>query len=187
MDTQKLETALEDVYKKAPALPASAKKLIVEWLPWINLVAGAWTLLVAYWLWQWAHTVNRWVDYVNEWNAALGTPTVHVNRMSVTVWLSLAVLVANAVIYLVAFPALKDRKMSGWRLLFLAALFNVVAGVVLLFTDYGSFGNLFGSVVSTAIGLYFLFQIKSEYAGAKHAAPVAAKAPEAHKETAEKK
>jgi uncharacterized membrane protein HdeD (DUF308 family) len=70
---------------------------------------------------------------------------------------------AMAVVYIVAFPALRARKKSGWDLLFYAALLNIVYGFVTLFTDYGSVGNLVGTIIGSAIGLYFLFQIRSLY------------------------
>lgn len=163
MDTKKLEKSLEDVYKNAPALPKSAKDWLVTWLPWINLVGGAFALLGAYWLWQWAHAVNKWADYVNTLNSYYGTGTVVSSRMSFVVWLSLAVAIVTAVIYIMAFNPLRSHKMSGWRLLFLALLVNVVSGLIMSLTDYATFGNFFGNLVISVIGLYFLFQIKGEY------------------------
>jgi hypothetical protein len=163
---QSLENNLEDVFvKKAPALPENGKKAIVEWLPWINLILGLLSLWAAYTLWHWAHVADKLVDYANSISAIYGGPVVH--RMSAMVWLSLIVMVVQAVIYIVAFPALRDRKKSGWDLLFYALLVNVVYGVVVMFTDYGTFGNLLGSLIGSAIGLYFLFQIRGHYLGAR--------------------
>jgi FtsH-binding integral membrane protein len=168
MDTKKLETALEDIFvKKAPALPASAKKAIAEYLPWINLVLGFFGLWSTYWLWQWAHTVNRLAEYVNYWSAAVGAPTEPVSRMNLFVWLSIAGMLAQAILYLLAFSPLKARKKSGWNLLFYAMLVYVVVGLVGIFIggSYGGFGRFIGNVIGAAIGMYFLFQIKSEYQG----------------------
>jgi hypothetical protein len=165
---QSLENNLEDVFvKKAPALPENGKKAIIEWLPWINLVLGLLSLWAAYALWHWAHLANSLVNYANSLSAAYGGPAVAVNRLSATVWLSLAVLVVQALIYLAAFQALRDRKKSGWDLLFYALLVNVVYGVVVIFTDYGGFGSFVGSLVGSAVGFYFLFQIRSRYLGAR--------------------
>jgi hypothetical protein len=161
---QSLENSLEDVFvKQAPALPANAKKTIVEWLPWINLVLGILALWAAWALWHWANYANKLVDYANSLSAAYGGPAVATGRLTVTVWLSLVVMAAMAVVYIVAFPALRARKKSGWDLLFYAALLNIVYGFVTLFTDYGSVGNLVGTIIGSAIGLYFLFQIRSLY------------------------
>jgi hypothetical protein len=164
---QNLETKLDDVFvKNAPKLPANGRKMIVEYLPWINLVLGVLALWAAYTLWQWAHVANGFVDYANRLSAAYGGPAVATGRLGLVIWLSLAVLAIEAVLYIAAFPALKARKKSGWNLLFYAMLVNVVYGVVTVFSDYGGFGNLLGTVIGSVIGLYFLFQIRGSYSAA---------------------
>jgi hypothetical protein len=166
-----LENSLEDVFvKKAPALPENAKKVIVEWMPWIDLVVGLFSLLAAWSLWHWAHVANSLVDYANTLSAAYGGPTVAVHRLSGLIWLGLIVMTVQAVLYLAAFSGLRDHKKSGWNLVFYALLVNVVYAVVILFSDYGGVGNLIGSLIGSAIGAYFLFQIRGHYKGAKAAA-----------------
>lgn len=162
-----LEKKLDEVFvKKAPALPESGKKWIVEYLPWINVILGVLALWAVYTLWNWARWTNDWANYANSLSTMYGgSATISTSRWTVGVWLSLAVLAAQAVLYIVAFPALKARKKSGWDLLFYAALANVAYGLVLMFTDYGGFGNFLSSLVGTVIGLYFLFQIRSLYLG----------------------
>lgn len=165
---QSLENNLNDIFvKKAPALPANGKKALVEYLPWINLVVGLLSLWAAYALWHWAHAVSRAVDYLNSISSLYGGSTVAANRMSVGIWLSLVVMAVQALLYLAAFPGLRDRKKSGWNLVFYALLVNVVYGLVVMFTNYGSFGNLIGSLIGSAIGAYFLFQIRGSYSTAK--------------------
>ena len=180
-----MAAALKDLEKqlntlfvdKAPALPKNAKKVIVQYLPYLNLVAGIFSLWAAWTLWHWAHTVDRWVDYANHIARMYGGPSADVNHLSFMVWVSLLVLAFEAVLYILAFPATKARQKKGWDLLFYALLVNVVYGAVVMFTNYGDFGNLVGSVIGTAIGLYFLFQIRSEYLGGKADSKSAGKAP----------
>lgn len=168
----KLEKALGDIFEKsAPKLPDSAKKTIVEWLPWINLILGVVSLWAVYGLWSWANTVNKWSDYANNLSATFGGPKVVDDRLSIMVWLSLVVLAIQAVIYIMAFPATRDKKKSGWNLMFYAVLINAVYGVVSLFTDYGGAGNLVGYLIGTVIGLYFLFQIRGLYMGGGNSSP----------------
>jgi len=163
-----LEDSLEDVFvKKSPALPENGKKMIVEWLPWITLILGVLSLWAAYGLWHWAHVANDFINSVNTLSATYGGSAIDVNRMGATVWLSLIVLTIMALIYIAAFSPLKALKKSGWNLLFYAALINIVYGVVVMFTDYGSFGNLVFTIIGSAIGLYFLFQIRGHYKAAK--------------------
>lgn len=161
-----LETSLNDIFvKKAPALPEGGKKALITYLPWINLVLGILTLWTVYTLWHWAHWVNKLADYVNNWSAAYGGPKVSANRMGFTIWLSLAVLLVEALIYIAAFPATRARQKKGWNLMFYALLINVVYGIVIFFTDYGGLGNLIGCLIGSIIGLYLLFQIRESYLG----------------------
>jgi len=160
---QPLEKNLDDLFvKKAPPLPASGKKALVEYLPWINLVLGLLALLVVYGLWNWAHADNGLINYANSLSSAYGGPTVG-NRLSFGIWLGLVVLTVEALLYIAAFPATRERKKSGWNLMFYAMLVNLLYGVIIAFTSYGGVGSLIGTVIGSAIGLYLLFQIRSSY------------------------
>lgn len=160
---ESLEDSLGEVFEKAPAMPENGKKTLAEWLPWISLVAGVLSVWLAYSLYHIAHNVGRAVDLLNSLAAAYGTKTV--GHMGFTVWLAIGVLAASGVIYLLAFPGLRDRKKAGWNLMFLAALVNVGYGVVALFTDYDGGSRFVGSLVSSAVAFYLLFQIRSLYKG----------------------
>jgi hypothetical protein len=163
---QPLENSLNDVFvKQTPALPAGGKKWLVEYLPWINLILGLFTLYTAYLLWHWAHYTNSLINYANSLSSIYGSQPVVVNRLGFGVWLGVVVLVIEAILYLAALPAIRNKRKSGWDLLFYALLINVVYGVVILFTDYGGIGNLIGAVIGSGIGLYLLFQIRASYIG----------------------
>ena len=163
-----LETALDDVFvKKAPALPDGGKKALVQYLPYINLVFGVLALFAAFGLYQAARTVNSAVDYINNLSAAYGGDKVSTQDLTVTVWLAVIILVIEAALYIAAFPATRDRKKSGWDLMFYALLINLVYGVIAAFTDYGGVGRLFGALIGSAIGGYLLFQIRASYFGTR--------------------
>lgn len=163
----KLESALESAFKVAPNLPDNAKKTIVQWLPWLNLLAGAASLWAAYALWHWAHLANGLVTYVNQLNALYGGSSAVVNRMGIGLWIALVVVAFEGVLFLMAFPATKVRAKRGWDLMFYAALVNLAYGIVLMFTDYGSLGNFLGYAVGTVVGLWLLFQIRPKYVSGK--------------------
>lgn len=164
MAKQSLENSLSELFvKKAPPLPAGGKKFLVEYLPWINLILGLLALYGAYALWNWAHIASSLINYANSVSAVYGGPAVAADRMSVGIWVGIAVLAVEALLYIAAFPGTKARKKSGWNLLYYALLLNVVYGVVVLFADYGGVGNLFGYIIGSGIGLYLLFQIRSSY------------------------
>lgn len=174
---QSLEKSLDDIFdKNAPDLPAGLKKFIVKYLPYINLVLGVLSLLAAWSLYDAARTVNTLVDYANSLSAAYGTgEKIATNRLTVAVWVALAVLAVEAVLYIAAYPGTKARKKSGWDLLFYALIINVVYGIVVAFTDYGGIGNLIGTLIGSAIGAYFLFQIRGSYSTTGKAAKASSK------------
>ena len=162
---QPLETALDDIFvKKAPPLPSNGKKALVQYLPWINLVLGLLALYTVYILWHWAHLANGLINYANTLSAAYGGPAIaNTDRLGFGIWLGLIVLAVEALLYIAAFQATRDRKKSGWNLMFYALLINIVYGVIITFTSYGGAGNLIGTLIGSAIGLYLLFQIRSSY------------------------
>jgi hypothetical protein len=153
--------------KQAPPLPTNAKKALVQYLPWINLVLGLLTLYSVYVIWHWAHLANNLINYANSVSAAYGGPQIVSGRLTFGIWLGLVVLAVEALLYIAAFPATRDRKKSGWDLMFYALLVNIVYGVVILFTDYGGFGTLLWTLIGSAIGLYLLFQIRDSYSTSK--------------------
>ena len=163
---QSAETSLEDIFiKQAPSLPSNAKKVIVEWLPWINLVIAILTLWSVWILWDWAHKVNKVIEIINQTNSNYLSNAPAVNKLSFGIWLSLGIMAIEAVIYLMAFSPLRSRQKRGWDLLFLGLFINLLYGFVVMFTSYGGFGNFIGSLIGTTIGLYFLFQIREHYLG----------------------
>ncbi len=174
---EQLEDKLNEVFvKKAPyQLPENAKKVIVDILPWINLIFGILTLLSAYWLYQAAHVVDKWVGWANDVSQAYGGKvSVEATHVGAMVWLGVIVLAIEGVLWVAAFPGVRQKKKAGWDLLFLALLVNIVYGFLALFINVGSYSGISGFIgyaISTAIGLYFLFQIRSAFLGKAAAKP----------------
>ena len=158
-----LETSLAKIYKDAPKLPKNGQKGIVKYLPWITLALGILTLYSAWVLWHWAHIANSLVNYANSLSQLYGGTTVNLQHMSTGIWIAIIILLIEAIMMLAAFPGLRDQKKSGWNLLFYITIINVVYGIFIMFTNYGSAFNLIESLIGTAIGLYFLFQIRDYY------------------------
>jgi uncharacterized membrane protein HdeD (DUF308 family) len=157
---QSLENNLNDTFaKKAPPLPPSSKKALVQYLPWINLLLGLLALYTVYALWHWAH-LNAGLLSVPA--AASGLPAAS-NNLDFGIWLGLATLTIEALLYIAAFPGTRDRKKAGWNLMFYALLVNIVYGFIMLFTSYGGFATLLSTLIGSGVGLYLLFQIRSSY------------------------
>lgn len=167
-NTAPLEKNLEDIFiKKAPTMLAGGKKALVQYAPIASLIIGIWALLSAYWLWHWAHLANAYVNLANNLSRAYGGTAVTTSRFSVWVWLGVLVLAVQGVLYLLAYPGLRDHKKQGWNYIYYGILLEVAYGVVGLFTSYNSFGNLVGAVIGAAIGFWLLFQVRSSYLGSK--------------------
>lgn len=161
-----LETKLGDLYKGLPNIPEKYRKTLVDAMPWLSLVVGVLSLLAVLSIWRWVNAADQIVNYANSLSAIYGASPVVTNSWSIMLWLGLIALLVQAIIYIAAFPGLRAHKKSGWNLLFYGAMLNIVYGVIVLFTAYGGFGQLIGSVIGSAIGLYLLYQVRSYYTGA---------------------
>lgn len=158
-----LETPLAGVFSKGPKLSPNSRAAIVEWVPWLDLLIGVFALLAVYWLWHWAHAVNVLTSYVNSVNYLYGGNTVSTDYMTTAVWIALGALAIEALLFLAAFTPLKIHRKSGWNLAFYASIVNVIYGVLLLFTDYGGFGNFIGYLIGSLVCFWVLFQIRPAY------------------------
>ena len=169
-----LETSLNDIFvKKAPPLPASAKRFLVQYLPYIALIIGFFSLVSAWSLWHLAHSANAIIDYANSISRAYGGSVVE-HHVGFSVWLAILTLIIEALLYIAAFGPSKVKEKAGWNLLFYAALVNVLYGIFNMFTSYGGIGSLLGVIIGSGIGLYILFQIRESYVGAKTVSPKSA-------------
>lgn len=160
-----LEKQLDDIFvKKAPfQLPDNARKAIAQYLPWINLFFGLLSIWFAFSLWRWIGWVN---DSFSAYNSVLGVYGVKTVEVGPLVYVSLIVMAIVGVLYIMAFLSTKNKNTKkGWNYMFYALLLTAIYGVVTLFTDYGGVSNFISSIIGTIIGLYLLFQIRSQYTG----------------------
>ena len=181
--TSALEVKLNDIFgKKAPQLPVAGKKGIVQYAPIISLVLGILTLLGVLGLWNAARAVSGIADYANSICATYGGSNcaVATSHLTLWVWISLIVLLVEGILYLVAYSGLKARSKQGWNYLYYGALINLAYAIVTLFSSYDVVGHFIGALIGSAIGFYFLFQIREYYLGKK---VVEASAPTAPKDS----
>lgn len=164
---QNVEKQLDDLLvKKAPfQLPENARKGLANAMPWLTLVGGVLMALAAWGLWNAYQILNTpFMEFAQSWNAYYGNSYV---TMGPLVWASIILLGVEAVLFFIAFPALRAFKKSGWNILFYVTLINVVEAIVQIIARNNDFGSLIGSAIGTVIGLYLLFQIRSYYTGEK--------------------
>jgi uncharacterized membrane protein YuzA (DUF378 family) len=173
---QPLEKMLDDVFKQMPSLPEEARKGLAQAMPWVTLVGGVLSLLAAWYLYQAVAWINQWAGAVNSVYGATGY-TSPVGSIGIVAWVSLAILAAQAILFLVAFPALRSFKKTGWDLLLWAAVANIAYDVLYnLFGGYMNIGQLIFSLIGAAIGLYLLFQVRSYFNTGAQAVKAAPKA-----------
>ncbi len=161
-----LEKQLNEVFvKNAPfQLPEDFKKWIVTYLPYINLFIGVLSVWSAVVLYRWATVANRLLDYANQAARTYGVDNyVQSSRLTFMIWISLGLLAAQGVLWIVSFNSVKAKKKSGWNLLFIALLVGAVYGLISLFNGYSGGTNFVSYIVGTLVGLYVLFQIRSSY------------------------
>ena len=140
-----LESVLDEyLVKKAPALPANIKELLVKFAPYLTIIG---VVLVVPALLA-AFSAGAWLSSNYYW--AVGGVT-----LGWQYYLALGLSAVTVVLEALAIPGLFSRKMSGWKLLFYGILVNTVYSLV--------YFNLMGLLLGTLISLYFLFQVRSYY------------------------
>ena len=161
----KLETKLGEFFKPLPALPKDSKEALVKAWPWIALVFGVLQVAAAWGLWGLVRWSDRVVNVFSSYYTAAGVGYSSSERM--VIYLALIVLLVDGVILLMAFPELKKRSRRGWDLLFIGALLNALYSVVSIFIDARGMSSLVMGALSTAVGLYLLYQVREKYGSTK--------------------
>lgn len=141
--TKQLAKPLENIFAKAPALPASAREVLVQFAPWISLVFGVLLVLVSLGGLGVGSALAPFAMY-----AGVGGNATFLLVASI-------VGIVQGVVMVLAFSPLKKRATAGWNWWFWAEVLSVVSAVV-------SF-NLVGAVINALVGFYLLFQVRSYY------------------------
>ncbi len=154
---RQIEDTLAGIFKDLPALPKGGKEGLIAIFPWIALIFGIIQLMAAWGLYQLTMlTINTFGIY-----AAI-TP-----MEKVMIYLSVAVILVDAIILLMAFSPLQKKLRRGWDLLFVAGLINLAYAVLSIFMYSGGVGKFMSGLISSAIGFYLLFQVREYYTGSK--------------------
>lgn len=138
-----LDTTLEEyLVKKAPAIPANIREIIVKIAPWLTLIGVIMSIPAVL--------------------AVLGlgammAPFAFLGGMSTGAVFSISIvfLVITIILEALAIPGLFSRSRKGWDMLFYATLVSAVSSIVTF--------NIVGLIIGTLISLYLLYQIKGYY------------------------
>lgn len=149
MNVDQLITMLEELFAKAPALPANVREVLVKIAPWFALIFGVLGILGSLMATMALLGASAMVASVA--TVSMGAAGYY----SILAIVALVVGLISSALMLLAYPGLKANKMAGWRYLFFSEVVSLVSAVVSL--------NLLGLVIGGVIGFYLLFQVKSYY------------------------
>jgi hypothetical protein len=139
---QKLDTFLTKyLIAKAPPLPVKAKEFIVKWGPYLDLL-----LLILT-----APVILAAVGF-----SFIALPlSALTGSTSITGIIQTLIFIVIIIMELIALPGLFKRSKSAWTLLYYSALLSALNSLISL--------NLVGGLISTALTLYILYQIREYY------------------------
>lgn len=166
-----IETSLDNLFKKAPQLPEGARKGLASALPWLTLIGGILSLIGAWGIFSLVNLANQ----ISTGYGLYGYTAPVATFVGPLVWVGLALIVLQAILFLVAFPGLRAHKKSGWNILLWVSFVNIIYDIVYNIFAYMNIGQLIFSLIGAVIGLYLLFQVRSYFTAA--GAPPTPKAP----------
>ena len=160
----RLEKYIDDKVALLYPLPDSSQRSLVKFTPWLSVILGLLSLVNLNSLWHNAHTANSLVYYANTYSAVYHIPKVPVNLPhNFAFWVSIVLLIIEALLFLGAYKDAKRKLKSGWDLIYYALLINIVYGIFMLFSHYGGIGTLIARIIFSSVCFYFLFQVRELY------------------------
>lgn len=154
----KLEKMVAGWYAGVPHLSPSGRKWLstnVWWIALIGVILGAMGILTVISVTFFAGVLAS--VYAGPVGAALAGVGLFV------VVIALVISIASLVLTAMAVAPLKALKKRGWTLLFLTVLLHVASQVLDFLFSFNLLG-LVWSLLFTAIGAYFLFEIRDSFA-----------------------
>ncbi len=168
----KFEKTLADWYKNVPHLPKGGQTWLannVWWLVIIGVVLSAFGLfgILTVLLFAGASLTLAGGVVGGGYGSAVGA-TVGGLVLIVTL-ISLAAYIIELVLMIMAISPLNTHKKKGWDLLFLVLLVNTASAVVIGLVGM-NIGSIFFGLLWSALGAYFLFEIRGHFETHKPAA-----------------
>ena len=151
-----IEQKLAGWYEKAPHLPTKGREWIannVWWITLIGVILGGLSslgVLAMALLSTLPHPYSMW-PY-----------GLFPGQMVTLFFLGSVIGIVMTIVAAAAITPLKNRRRRGWQLLFIVSLIDVVTGV-LSFLFFFRLDSLIQGALELAIGLYFLFEVRSYF------------------------
>lgn len=130
--------------EKAPfSLPQGVIDFLVKFAPYVALVLGILGAIGALALFGLGSILGPFV-VLGGGTAALGSTFLAAIFSGII-----------AILYIMAYSGLKNRKISGWNMLFYVETLYILSDLVSV--------RIAGAVLSAVVGYYFLFQMRASY------------------------
>lgn len=129
--------------KKAPAIPANIKTLLVQYAPWLSILVIIVSLPAILALFGLSAIVNPMMGGYIMANAGFN------------ITLAVIFLAVSLVLRCLSLQGLFSKTKNGWNMMYYATLVSAVYSLLRL--------DLVGLVVGTGISLYLIFQVRSLY------------------------
>lgn len=157
-----LELKIVQWFKPLPHFPASFKKWLGDNIWWIVLIGAIASTISSLVL------ISGFITLVSIVSGAAHYEAWYLNNTYYNWWnvvvalINLAFTVVVTILMWQSVGKLKDRQERGWHLLFIIALIDA-AGSVLIDVLNLSFLGLVFSLIGVAIGMYIIFEFRSEF------------------------
>ncbi|HRH93223.1 MAG TPA: hypothetical protein PKV72_01680 [Candidatus Peribacteria bacterium] len=141
-----IEAWMLPLFQKAPHLPQNARQTVVDVAPWLALIGGVLGLAAVFS----ASAFTSMLFTFSFFRYGI-FPLLYV--------VSMLCVFAAALLELMAYQPLTQRRKAGWNFMFYALLINVVSFVLSIFAGYGNGGHIIGLLV----GFWLLFEVRDAY------------------------
>ena len=138
------------VFAKTPHLPANIQQTLVSLAPWVALIIGILGLLGIFSI----------VSLLPMFSSLPYMAIPGMSRLYPMMMFSIVVGGIAAVLDLLAFKPLKERKKKGWNFVFYGNILSALSAILNLVFRYS--GSL-GGVIGVLIGFWLLFEVRSQY------------------------
>lgn len=166
----KLEATVAGWVKNVPHLPVAGQKWLAQNVWWIALIGAIASGVAA--LFSLTAAFGA-LAIIGSASSIYYVSSTALTMSIVSGFVSLAFLILEGIVLAVAVKPLRALQKKGWVLLFLTLLINLASSVVtaVLSFSVGGFivGLIFGALWS-AVGAYFIFEIRGQFAHTTKAA-----------------
>jgi len=162
-----LEHTVAGWLKKVPHLPVAGQKWLADNIWWITIVSAIVASIAVIVGIVGVFTILSLLSAVTTYAYAYGLTNAYTGWTLISALISLLLLALTTIVLWVAVKPLQNKTKKGWTLLFIVLLLEAVGIVVNNVLSLNVFTIVFGLIfgaIGLAIGAYFLFEIRDQFA-----------------------